>query len=346
MTIKVSIILTSYNHDRFIEESINSVLQQSFEDYELIIIDDCSSDRSWEIINSFTDYRIITVRNPKNFGRGNISRTIHEKAHGEYIAIHHSDDIWEASKLEKQILILDRDKEIGAVFSHAKLIDDTGKIINKVDHPYNDIFNQPNRTRYEWLRFFFYFGNALCHPSVVIRKECFNYIDYRAGLAQLPDLDLWIQLCLKYEIFIIQEELVKFRIHNDNSNTSSNCQDAKIRLNYEYYKVLDNYKKITTNDELFKIFPEAKKYRNCEYIDPLFTLGMVALDEGRNKPTKLFGLDRIFDAINDSQRSEKLEKYLGFSEKTFFSLTKRYDIFNQKRFRDYLFSWIRRLRKI
>jgi glycosyltransferase involved in cell wall biosynthesis len=91
---KISVILTSFNHEKYIREAIESVLVQTFIDFELIIWDDASTDQSWDIINSYSDTRIKAYRNEVN-RRYVINRAIIEVASGQYIAIHHSNDIWE-----------------------------------------------------------------------------------------------------------------------------------------------------------------------------------------------------------------------------------------------------------
>ena len=144
---KVSVILTSYNHEKFLRESIDGVLNQTFKDYELIICDDASTDHSWDIICSYDDSRIISYRNNINIVRGNLNNMIEQVAHGEYIAIHHSDDAWEPTKLEKQVHFLDTHPTIGAVFTNAHLIGENGDSLNDSSHFLYNIFDQPNRDR-------------------------------------------------------------------------------------------------------------------------------------------------------------------------------------------------------
>ena len=124
---KVSVILTSYNHEKYICEAIESALDQTFSDFELIIIDDCSSDHSWDLINQYSDSRIKAHRNEVNDGGVvGVNRAISEWTRGEYIAIHHSDDVWELDKLEKQVAFLDAHADIGAVFTDAFPIAEDG----------------------------------------------------------------------------------------------------------------------------------------------------------------------------------------------------------------------------
>ena len=189
-------------------------MNQTFSDFELFIIDDASTDESWAIIKSFSDPRIRALRNETNWNdKEMMRRVIFEMAHGEYIAIHHSDNIWKPEKLQKQVDFLDLHSEVGAVFTNVQFIGEDGKPFEDSSHFDTNIFDQPNKTRHEWLNFFFYRGNALCHPSILIRKKC--YADcgfYRNGFVQMPDLEMWVRLCLKYEIFVIPEKLIGNRV--------------------------------------------------------------------------------------------------------------------------------------
>ncbi|MBT7038657.1 MAG: glycosyltransferase, partial [Bacteroidetes bacterium] len=276
---KVSVILPSYNHEKYLNEAIDSVLKQTFLDFDLILWDDASTDSSWSIIKGYSDTRIRAYKN-KPEQRGFPSRRIiSEFPTSDYIAIHHSDDIWEPEKLEKQVAYLDENPDVGAVFTRAKLIDEDGLLFEDKSHPYYSVFEEPNRTRYEWLYHFFYKGNALCHPSVLIRKECYQEVGlYRYGMAQLPDFDMWVRLAMKYEIHVMPEKLIRFRIHRDESNSSGNRSDTRIRIQFEYLQVLENYREILSYSELVKIFPLAKKHERNGNEDTGFALGMIAVE--------------------------------------------------------------------
>ena len=101
MTIKISVIISAYNHEKFIAKAIESVLNQSFTDLELLITDDNSTDRTAEIINKYQDSRLIFYKNTQNFGMVINTNNSIKKARGEYIAILNSDDFWEPNKLQK-----------------------------------------------------------------------------------------------------------------------------------------------------------------------------------------------------------------------------------------------------
>jgi O-antigen biosynthesis protein len=327
---KISILLTSYNHAKYLRDAIESVLNQTYKDFELLVWDDASVDNSWEIITSYSDERIHAFRNHTNQVEY-FYKAISDMTQGlsEYIAIHHSDDVWEPKKLEKQVAYLDKNPDIGAVFSWAKFINEEGELFEDETHPYYKLFEQPNRTRHEWLNHFFYKGNALCHPSLLIRKECYQEVGlYRNGMAQLPDFDMWVRLVMKYEIHVIPEKLIRFRIHQDKSNSSGNRSDTRIRIQFEYLQVLENYREILSYSELAKIFPIAKKYERNGSGDTGFALGMIAVETAPFPFTKLLGLNLIFEALNDPIRAKKLKEEYNFSHADFIKLSAKHDVFS------------------
>lgn len=329
---RVTVVLTSYNHEKYLREAIDSVLAQTYEDFELIIWDDNSHDNSWQLISGYSDNRIRSFRNDKQRrGIWGINRSISEVATGEYIAIHHSDDVWEPDKLEKQVAYLDAHQEIGAVFSNALAIDEDSNPLDDPEHFYSNVFNQPNRSRQEWLHHFFYHGNGLCHPSVLIRKLCYDDCGlYRYGLSQQADFDMWVRLCLKYEIHVIHENLVKFRVRENEANTSGNRPDTRIRGWYEFYKVLENYNSIIEFEELVRIFPAAEQFRREQGSDVGFALGMVALKDNPLRFRQLFGQDLLFGIFSNPPRAEAIQQLYGFGYQDFIVISGKNDIFGQE----------------
>jgi len=327
--IKVSVLLTSYNHAKYLKKAIDSVLDQTFSDFELIIWDDASTDESWQIITSYSDIRIKSFRNEaRKRGIWGMNKAISEIALGEYIAIHHSDDIWELQKLEKQVAFLDENPAIGAVFSNALIIGENDEPFKDVSHFYYEIFDQPNRTRYEWLNHFFYHGNVLCHPSLLIRKACYDDCGlYRYAFAQIPDFDMWVRLCLKYDIHVLPEKLIQFRVRLNEMNTSGDRPETNIRAQFELLQMLKNYRRIETSDDFLKIFPDSKEYLKQEGFDMGFALGMAALEPKTLHIVKLFGLELLFEALNDPERARSINNLYKFSYQDFIALTAKHDVF-------------------
>ncbi len=327
---KVTVILTSFNHAKYLREAIDSVLHQTFQNYEFIIWDDASSDNSWEIIKSYSDPRIVSFRNDTSQrGIFGINKSISEIAKGEYIAIHHSDDIWQSDKLEKQFDFLQEHSQYGAVFTNALAIGEDSNPLQQSDHHYTTVFNQPNRTRYEWLYHFFTEGNALCHPSVMIRKECYSHCGlYRYGFAQLGDFDMWVRLCMKYEIFVLPEKLIKFRVRDNEKNSSGNTSKNRARISFEFYTILKNYLSIETFEEFAAIFERAKKYQNENVFLKEFVYGMILLDEGILALAKLLGLELILEQLNNPSKARLIKEIYNFDYLDLVQLSAKYGIAN------------------
>lgn len=254
----VSVILTSFNHAKFLSEAIESVLNQKYTNFELIIWDDCSTDDSDSIIKSYVDQRIKYFRNDTNKGPTfGVNEAIYKHSAAMYIAIHHSDDVWLPHKLGEQVNFLETNAEVGAVFSFADAINEAGEKLPPESHIYSTIFQQSNRSRQAWLKHFLLSGNALCHPSVLIRKECYAAVGrYRQDLFQLPDFEMWIRLCCKFEIHVIQKPLIHFRLLDGERNTSGTRPETIRRTAYEMLCALNTLKENLSLLDLAKIFPE------------------------------------------------------------------------------------------
>ena len=318
----VSIILTSYNHAKFLREAIDSVINQTFTDWELFIWDDVSPDNSWEIIQSYSDPRIRAIRNDRTRRYiYAINETITNLATGKYIAIHHSDDGWELEKLGEQVTYLDAHPEVDAVFTHVQVIDENNR---KID---NNWFNQPKKSRTEWLRSLFLNTNTLCHPSALVRRNA--YIDtglYKLAHAQNDDAEMWSRLLLHSEIHVIPKKLTRHRIFTDNSSVSGNKPSVQSRLQFEWFVQKDNYIGLSL-PEILSIFPEAKQWLSNGEGDSRFLLAMVAIKLGNCQGTRLFGLNLLYKLLTNETDAAVIYKLHNFDYLNFFSLTGEHEIF-------------------
>ncbi len=324
---RVSIVFTSYNHDEYIVRSIESILNQSYTDFELIIIDDASTDSSQELILQYAaqDARIRPFFHEKNLGYSGFTKMLNLMK-GEYIAIAHSDDAWAPDKLMKQISFLDDNREYAACFTDVTVIDDDDAPL--LDHAYSSAFKIYEYNRYQWLRHFFYNGNAFCHPSLLIRKKAYDDFSLGApGLSGLPDMLNWIKVLKHAEIKVLSDKLTYFRVHNNESNTSSISLPAQRRVETELYLILNEFLSITSLDDLQRIFPEADEYivdgdGSSEYI-----WAMMAIKEGTRPQLRLFGMKVLYDLLRDKTQSSRLKKLYNFDGRAFTKLKCDYDTF-------------------
>ena len=330
---KVTVVLTSYNHEKHIKKAIDSVLNQTYKDFELHIWDDCSTDSSWDIIQEYKnkDNRIKNFRTEKNGRGGLFSKALKsDEIKSEYIALIHSDDMWEPTKLEKQVEFLDTHDDIGAVFTKVQPIDENDNYFADKSHFYYSVFDQENRSRFEWLRHFFYKGNCLCHPSVLIRKECYDTVGiYRKSFIQLGDFDMWIRLCMKYDIFILDDKLTKFRIRNNETNVSAGTIENMIREANESFYIFENYKNLTCND-LVKVFPESKKYIVNGRCLSKYILSMMALSKKARQQINLQGINLLYEIINNEKDSKVAKELYDFDRTKLAILSASFDNFNLK----------------
>ena len=329
---KVSVILTSYNHGAFVAAAIKSVLKQTFTDFELLIVDDGSQDDSQDIIKAFDDPRIKTFLYDENRGPVIAVSEAIESARGKYIAVHHSDDLWTPDKLEKQVAFLDSNENFAACFTWVEFVDEFGKPreLDAGDY-YKNIFDQPNRTRAEWLNYFFYNANCLCHPSVMLRREVFKacrLLDTH-GLWQLPDYLMWIRLCFHAEIFILPERLTKFRLRRTRQeNTSATTRDRLIRADLENFFIAREFVDSFPDDKFFlEVFPDAANFRIDGKINRRFVLAKFCLDK-KIPAWQLVGLDLIKNLLNNPHDATQIKNLYGYDEKTFLRDGGSFDVFN------------------
>lgn len=323
---KVSVIMAAYNHEKYVGQAVQSVLDQTCQDFELVIADDASTDHTAREIAKFADARIKFFPFSKN--RGQFAATNHclREATGEYIAVLNSDDMFLPLKLERQVRFLEDHPDVGAVLCGVRTIDKHGQLVRG-----KRTFLCENRSRAQWLSRFFYKDNRLCHPSVLIRKRCHEAIGaYNECYAQVADYDLWIRLCLRYEMHILPEELVAFRWLPRNANMSSRRADSIRRRYWEYRHLLDNFLSIQDPVFFVQVFPEAEKYvRDLPGELLPFVLALLAL-RAKTRPLvhQAFALDTIFRLLADSHRAEALHRHFDFGYKDFIKLTGQCDVFN------------------
>jgi len=306
----VSVILPSYNHEKHVGLAIRSVLSQSFRDYEFLISDDHSTDKTLDVIQMYHDDRIQLHVFSENQGATINHKYLIDIANGKYVALINSDDVWLPNKLEKQVAYLEAHDECACCFSFAEIIDEDG---HKLDI-YHDVFEKGNRTQAEWFALFFHNGNCLCHPSMLIRTEIYHNLGvYNLSLRQLPDFDMWIRLIKHYNIYIFQEPLVQHRrFVSSGTNTSSPTMRNSMRDAMEAYYILSKY----FNDVSDEFFSEAfgKEFRKtgdlthnelcCEkfflLLDAKFYIPQVSLLAAINYFFEVYSQDSICNTFRDS----------------------------------------------
>ncbi|MBD3275446.1 MAG: glycosyltransferase [Candidatus Marinimicrobia bacterium] len=270
----ISVILPVYNAQDYLKESIDSIRNQSYKDFELIIIDDGSTDNSMSIIESYKreDTRIRFIRNAVN--RGNYPSRNHgiSLARGEFIAVMDSDDIALADRFEIQLRYLQNNKDVLLIGSQVLMIDPQGNELGvKGDIPIkHDEINEKLLSG-KW---------AIIHPSVMMRKDAVEKIGgYREKFRSCADHDLYLQLSEIGKVANLPDILLKYRQHY--SSMTMNQTDQQYNL-YHIKKEARNRRGLKRMDDesVPEIVPK-KKFSRKERMEIHYQWGKIALKSGK-----------------------------------------------------------------
>ena len=210
----VSICIPVYNAGKTLEKTLHSIVNQSYKNLEIIVVDNLSTDNTQKIVEKFQDSRIRFIQNGVHFDVGEYNwNTCFQHAKGEYLALFHADDIYDPDFVQKEITCLKKYPEIGAVFTSAIFIDENDSCFGEHKLPFQS--NQEKRLNFNdafilvlenW--------NYFLTPSAMVRSQLykelspFRYEKFRSS----SDLDMWLRILEKYPVVIITEPLLQYRI--------------------------------------------------------------------------------------------------------------------------------------
>ncbi len=240
----VSIILPTYNCAGFLPDSIGSILLQTYDSYEIIVVDDGSTDNTREVLKPFMQ-RIQYIHLVKNKGLPAARNTGIRAARGEYLAFIDADDLWLPEKLQTDIAYLNKHPDVGMVYSKHLNVDVNGRALNggtKKRLPSGNIFTQ-----------LFSEQNFIIPSSVVVRREVFNMTGlFDEQLFNCQDWDMWLRIAFFSKIAGINKTLIKYR-HNPHSlskNRDSVLKYQKAVIDKTYNQFKD--KKGGISEKLYK----------------------------------------------------------------------------------------------
>lgn len=220
----VTVLMSVYNGEKYLSEAIDSILAQTYPDFEFLIIDDASSDGSLEIVKSYVDPRIRLIANQERMGlAANLNRGI-QLAFGEYIARMDADDISMPQRLEKQVAFMQTNPDIAA--SGTCAIDMT---VSGLDLKVRKVRRGGSLRRWIWM------PSPLIHPTVIFKKSVVEKFGYDVSLEPAEDYGLWIGLhCAGARLDNLSEVLLRYRVH-EQSVTSSN-RTTQLLITYTIFK--------------------------------------------------------------------------------------------------------------
>lgn len=206
----VSVIMPAYNGEKFIEESIKSIIAQTYCHWELIIVDDCSTDNTYNIIQTFKEKRIKIFQNKTNLGIAATTNRAIEQSNGKYIALLDDDDISMADRIELQVRYMEKNPEIAILGGGAFCINESGEFIGYFPEPRNN----PN-----YIHAMLLFQNLdFANSTTMIRKDFIkeNNLTYKNDCFGMQDYRFFVEASKLGRISAINNFLIEYRWHSDN----------------------------------------------------------------------------------------------------------------------------------
>ena len=228
VTPKVSIVMPVYNVAPYLREAMDSILNQTYKDFEFIVLNDCSPDNSEEILDTYSDSRIVRYRGEKNVGFANILNVGIKMAKGEFIARMDSDDISLPCRLEKQVAFLESHPEIDLVSAGMQRFGGSKAVISYA-------------TNFEDVKFDALSFSPILHASSMWRKDRFLEHDlfYRQEMVPSEDYDLWTRALANGLVLVnIPDVLYQYRTHSFQVTNVNKDWSKSTRIGYDFIKAI------------------------------------------------------------------------------------------------------------
>ena len=209
---QVTIIIPAYNSMQYLPATLKSVFKQTYQDFEIVVVNDGSTDGTEKYISSLNEPRLRVISQTNQGASAARNKGIID-AKGKYIAFLDADDLWSATKLEKQVSCLENQAEVGLVYSWTALADENGKPTGRsvISHAEGNV----------WQQLLTELSFIACGSTPLIRKECFDSVGlFDLDLCPAEDWDMWLRIAACYTFAVIKEPLVLYR-SNPNSMSKS-----------------------------------------------------------------------------------------------------------------------------
>jgi len=227
----ITILINSYNGEKTIQKAIKSVLVQTYKNYEILIIDDASTDNTVKQIKKFKNKKIRLYINNKNIGLGKSRISAQSKIRGEYVCILDQDDVWNKNKLKAQLKFFLNNKKIGLVATGYKLVDENNRKI-PLENKYYHMKNFQNYLSYKNI-----FGNS----TIMYKKIYAKSVGwYSPKFTYAQDYDLTVKLLAKYQFIFLKNFFVKISVNSKSMTNSDIFWLDKVNENIIILKKIRN----------------------------------------------------------------------------------------------------------
>lgn len=328
----ISIVMVNYNHEDTIGKTMESVLAQTYQNWELIIVDDGSTDESVAIIESYAkkDERIRYYPQKENAQICVVTNIGLSYVKGEYVARLDSDDIWLPQRLEKQMQYLSEHPEVALCFTRLDIIDEKDEIINDKLPDYYEAYNQRQKSRAQWARYFFFFGNTLIQSALLMRREVVDAIGgFNLAYMQAHDFDFFTRAVLKYEFGFVEEPLVLYRRAGEQNSASNEVNDRRFLnefMSIRFY-FLENMPNELFVEAFQKDFVNEDSKSEIELQCERAFLLCRCMEDGKNP---VLGVWKFEELMRNPETVKVLKEKFSFTPKDFYRLSVKHLYVTQK----------------
>ena len=287
---EISVIMPVFNSSKYLKEAIQSILDQSFENFEFIILNDNSTDESLKIIKEFQliDKRIVLINKTENFGPSLLRNEGIEIAKAEFIAFMDADDVAVSQRFIKQIEVLKNNNDIGLCGSWFKLFGEN--IEDQIIRHYEF---------HDDLKINFLLECFIGNPTVMLKKSLLKDLRFKNEYRVMGDYELWVRFIQTTKFYNIQQVLVNYRWHQDNITKTTNVNRQKIHLSIQTSQLNDFGIDLNTpNLDCYFLSLEFKERQNHEKIKNIINSGKFLIE--KNLELKIFNQKILENKINNT----------------------------------------------
>lgn len=329
----VSVYINAYNAEKFILETVNSVLNQTYKNLQLIVVDDGSTDKTAEVLASLKDERleVYTVSPNRHISNALNTALLHVK--GDYVAHTDADDPWAPDKLEKQLAYLEENKDCEMCVTHVRMIDADG---NDADEQYaatKSVFEIEDMSQAKMFRYLYDEANHISHCSFLATKALMDKVGpYDLTLPLLHDFDLWMKALCHTRIGVLEEPLTCYRMV-ENSNSKMNLGKWNSH-DTEYERLMERAINRLPDDVFLEAFADKLKLQGDHTPQEIeLEKAFVMIDAVLPLlPNSHLAVNKFVQLFQDKEYIELAETKFGFTLHDFYQLQRLPSLHNSKKF--------------
>lgn len=259
----VSICIPAYNNEKVILRTLNALVKQTYKDIEIIVVDDCSSDNTSEVVKSIGDKRIKLFHNENNLGMSGNWNMCVSKANGEFVKLICADDILEPDSIEKEVKCITESQDVVMTINDSKMINDSDEEVGTFPRYHKKGIINGKKLAHKSLIVSNYFGMP---SAVLMRKSIFDKVGgFDFAYHYILDFDLWVRIALEGDVYVMPEKLNHFRLRSDSNTGNVFTKDGKRYYNEHKYLVNKYKEQCGLNGIEVAISLLSRKIRNIGY---------------------------------------------------------------------------------